>query len=246
MKALKILNAEWPRFSEFRQLMLSIGVVGFLNTPIEIRPRLHSNLYINWTIAASDAYLLDRLTDLILDLIKFSKLNPKCIYGVPESATKLGVVTQLKWAKEQEDFKTGMYAVPMGRGKIKEHGMPDDKFFLGEPKGSTVVVEDVVMEGEALLNTIDRLQSMNVHVIAAIVLTDRNEKTPDGQSVKSAVESRGVKYFAMSNALEFLPEVYESKSPGEAIGRAIEEEYRKRGVEPIKLTKGGLPFFARK
>lgn len=246
MKAVKTATSEWPRLNEFREFLISIGVVSFLENPVEIRPRLNSNLHINWTTPASDAYLLDKITDFIIDLIKFNRLNPRCIYGVPESATKWGVVTQLKWAKEQEDFRAGVYSVPMGRGKIKEHGVESDKFFIGEPRGATVVIEDVVMEGEGLLKTIDRLQSMNVHVIAAIVLTDRDEKTAEGQSVRAAVDSRGVKYFAMSNVLDFLPSVYESKNPGESIGRAIEEEYRKRGIEPIKLTKGRFPFFARK
>ncbi len=243
MTATKIVSG-WPKFKAFKELMISMGVVGFFQKPVEIKPKVHSNFYVNWRTASSDAYQLDHVTDYIIDFIKFNKLNPKSIYGVPEASTKWAVVTQLKWAKEQIDFHMGKYPVPMGRGKIKDHGIETDRFFIGEPSGATIIIEDVPVDGGALLNSIDRLQSMKVNVIAAIVISDRNEKTADGKSVKQAVEERGVKYLAMSNALEFLPEVFGILKPGPEIAKAIEDEFNQHGTSKIQLGSKSHPFFA--
>jgi hypothetical protein len=39
----------------------------------------------------------------------------------------------------------------------------------------------------------------------------------------------------MSKAHDLLPLAYEKYAPGEKIARAVEEEYRQYGVEPLSL-----------
>ncbi len=56
---------------------------------------------------------------------------PTPFTGVPEGATKLGVLASYIWAKGSSDFKPGRFPLPMGRAKPKEHGVPEDRFFVG-------------------------------------------------------------------------------------------------------------------
>jgi len=149
----------------------------------------------------------------------------------------LGVITQYKWAKRQIDYKPDKYVLPMGRGKVKNHGKLKDMYFLGVPKGRTIVIEDVTTTGESLVMTIDNLLKIDVPVIAAIGLTDRNEVRDDGKSVEKIIEERNIPYYAMSNALDLLPEVYERMQPDEIIARRVEEYFEKYGVEKLKLIE---------
>ena len=226
---------EWPKAAEFGDLIVSMGIVGFFNKPVQIKRGLFSNFYVNWRTPSADAYMLDKITDYILDFISFEGLKPRCIYGVPEGATKWGIVTQFKFARQMADFAPGKYPIPLGRSSPKEHGMPQDRYFVGPPSGPTIILEDVTVEGEALLNVIDKLQSIKVPIIAAVALTDRNEKGPDGKSVEETLKERGVRFYAMSNAADFLPRAFKKYKPGAPVARAIEEEFRQRGVKRLKL-----------
>lgn len=230
-------SSKWPKAKEFQDLVVSAGFVGFFEKPIQLKGGAFSNLYVNWRTPSSDAYMLDKITDYIIDFIKFNGLNPESIYGVPDGATKWGVITQFKWARSRNDYGPGKYPLPQGRSRPKEYGMEQDRLFVGAPRGPTVIIEDVTVEGASLLNVIDKLQSLGVPVIAAITLTDRNEKAANGKSVKAAIEERGVKYFAMSNALDFVPEAYKLQKPSKEVAEAIMKEYRERGTSRLKLLR---------
>jgi orotate phosphoribosyltransferase len=123
----------------------------------------------------------------------------------------------------------------MGRGKLKEHGAPEDRFFVGEPRGKVIVIEDVTTTGGSLLTTLDCLKEINVEVLAAISLTNRMEQRDDGKSVEEAIEARGVKYFAMSSADKILPVALEKFKLSKEIKNAIEEEFQRFGIVKIEL-----------
>src|SRR3989344_2596417 len=220
---------------EFNRFVLDNGVIGFFDQPIKLKSGRMSNWYVNWRNVAEDVFLLDQLTDYVIAFTRDLSLEPDCFYGVPEGATKFAVLTQYKWAKESPAYAPHSHALPMGRGKPKEHGAPKDKYFVGEPRGKTVVLEDVTTTGGSLLTAIDRLTESDIPIIAAFGLTNRMELRDDGQSVQTAVGSRNVQYHALSSALQLLPEAYQRLHPGEQIARAIEEEFEKYGVERIKL-----------
>jgi orotate phosphoribosyltransferase len=220
---------------EFNRFVLENNVVGFFEEPIKLKSGRMSNWYVNWRNIAKDVFLLDKLTDYVIAFTEDLGLEPDCFYGVPEGATKIGVLTQYKWAKKAPNYSPGSHVLPMGRGKPKNHGAPKDKYFVGQPKGKTIVLEDVTTTGGSLLTTIDSLAEAEVPVIAAFALTDRMELRDDGQSVQVAVESKGIPYHVLSNALQLLPEAYRRLNPGENIAKAIEEEFEKYGVEKLKL-----------
>ncbi len=220
---------------EFNRFALENNVVGFFEKPIKLKSGRMSNWYVNWRNVAEDVFLLDRLTDYIIAFTEDLGLEPDCFYGVPEGATKTGILTQYKWARRSPDYGPGSHALPMGRGKPKEHGAPKDRYFVGQPRGKTIVLEDVTTTGSSLLTAIDSLAEVGVPVIAAFGLTNRMELRDDGQSVKAAVESKGIPYYALSDAFQLLPEAYKRLNPGEDIARAIEEEFKKYGVRELRL-----------
>lgn len=220
---------------EFNKFILDNNVIGFFEKPIKLKSGRMSNWYVNWRKISEDVFLIDRLSDYVIDFTSDLRLEPDCFYGVPEGATKLAIITQYKWAINSPIYAPGSHRLPMGRGKPKEHGAPEDRYFLGTPKGKTIVIEDVTTTGESLLITIDQLSELNIPIIAAYSLTNRMEKRDDGSSVENVLHKKGVPFYSLSNAIDLLEKVYKKLNPGEEIARAIEEEFEKYGIEKIKL-----------
>ncbi|MDX1798873.1 MAG: hypothetical protein R3255_09525, partial [Candidatus Lokiarchaeia archaeon] len=195
---------KWKQES-FNEFIKSQNVIGIFDKPIKLASGRLSYWYVNWRKITSDAYLLDVLTDYIISFISYLGLNPKCFYGVPEGGTKLGIITQFKWAKMQKNFNPGNYPISMGRGKQKEHGDPRDRLFIGLPEGEVVILEDVVTTGGSLIKTIQKLDELNINIISVIGLTSRNELRDDGTNIKDIILQYNIPFYAMSNAIELLP-----------------------------------------
>ncbi len=216
----------------FNNFIIENNVIGLFKEPIVLKSGRESYWYVNWRNIAADVYLLDKLTDYLLSYIDFLNLNPNCFYGVPEGASKLGIITQFKWAKRHKNYNAGVYTLSMGRGLQKEHGDPKDRVFLGTPNGKVIILEDVATTGDSLVGSIKELKKIGVNTIAAIVLTDRNELRDDGRSVEEIIIEQGVQYYAMSNAIELLPDLKLDKE----IAKKIEEYFEKYGSKEIILT----------
>lgn len=221
--------------SDFIEFIIENGVVGFFEKPVTLKSGRRSNWYVNWRTVSGDVFLLDRLADFLIDFSKENGLEPDAFYGVPEGASKLGVLTTYKWARSKDGFGKGSCQLPMGRGKPKEHGAAQDRYFLTPPSGRIVVVEDVTTTGGSLIGALDQLADLDVEVMAAVGLTNRMELRDDGLSVEAAIGRRGIRYLTLSKATDFLPAAYREFSPGETIGRAIEAEFSEYGVEPLKI-----------
>ena len=124
----------------------------------------------------------------------------------------------------------------MGRGRPKEHGDPKDRFFVGQPRGDTIILEDVTTTGSSLLSAIESLAQIKVRPIAAIGLTNRMEKNDSGIPVCDAIAAKGIPYHAMSNALELLPLACKKQKPNTQIVKSIEKEFQEYGVSPLNLS----------
>jgi orotate phosphoribosyltransferase len=190
---------------DFIEFIIKSNVIGFFKDPIRLKSGRESNWYVNWRSVAEDVYLMDLLTDYLLAFIEFLRLKPNCFFGVPEGATKLAILTQFKWAKTQKDYKPGNYILTMGRGQPKTHGDIKDRYFLGFPRGDVIILEDTTTTGDSLIEIIKKLNNLDVNVIAAITLTDRNEMRDDGVAIGDLIKKYGVDYHAMSEAAEILP-----------------------------------------
>ncbi len=220
----------------FVQFLIDNGVVGFFEKPVTLKSGRQSHFYCNWRNVAADTFLIDRLADFLIAFAQDEGFSFDAFYGVPEGATKLGVIATYKWARQQPGFAPGSHPLPMGRACPKQHGAPQDRFFVGAPRGRILVVEDVTTTGGSLLNALDGLAQLDdVQIVAAVGLTNRMEKRDDGRSVAEAIEAKGVAYVSLSDATQFLPQVFAALKPGEEIARAIEAEFSEYGVKPLKL-----------
>ena len=220
---------------EFNSFIEANNVYGFFKEPITLKSGRKSNFYANWRNVVEDAFLTNKLADFVLEFVKSKNINVDTYYGVPEGATKLGVITQFKNAQLSENYAKGSHVLAMGRAKPKDHGAPKDKFFVGEPKGKVLVIEDVTTTGGSLIDTLAGLKEAGINVIGVISLTNRMEKREDGLSVKEAIEKTGATFYNMSTALEMLPVLYKKLSPGNEIKDAIIKEFKEFGVEEIRL-----------
>ena len=218
---------------EFNDFIIKHNVISLLKEPITLRSGRSSFFYVNFRGICNDVYLIDRLTDYIISFVEGLGLRPNCFYGVPEGATKLAIITQYKWARRQSNYRMGSHALPMGRGKEKKHGEKKDRYFLGMPKGDTIVIEDVITTGSSLIATIDNLKRVGVDVISAIVITDRMERRDDGKGVRQIIEKMGIPYHAMSNVLELFREIFAKRGIEEGIRRNISAYFERYGVEKL-------------
>ncbi len=219
----------------FNQFILDNGVIGFHEKPITLKSGRQSHFYVNWRKPTEDAYLTEQLVNHIIAFTRHLGLEPNTFYGVPEGATKLGLFTQMEWARQSPDYKPGSHVLAMGRGKQKEHGAPQDRYFLGTPQGKVIVLEDVTTTGDSLLSTIDQLVSSKVEIIAAFGLTDRMELRNDGRSVSAVIAERDIPYRALSKATLLLPAAYNILKPREEIARAVETEFEQYSAAPLRL-----------
>lgn len=223
--------------NEFNKFIEESNVYGFFKEPITLKSGRKSQFYANWRTVVEDVFLTDRLADYVIAFVKSNNLKADTFYGVPEGATKLGVVTQYKWAKQSKYYSKGSHVLAMGRAQPKDHGDPKDRFFVGVPRGNVIVIEDVTTTGGSLISAIDGLKEAGIEVSGVISLTNRMEKRDDGSSVKEAVEKKGVKFYSMSSALDMLPIMFKKLAPGAEIGRAIEAEFKEYGTSPVRLVQ---------
>ena len=230
-----IMNVKQFSQEKFNEFIIKNNIIGFFEQPIKLKSGRLSNWYVNWRDVTKDAYLSDMLTDQVLSYVDELGIEPLSFYGVPEGATKLGVICQMKWARMQEDYGPGNYPLPMGRAKPKEHGAPKDKYFVGEPRGKTIVLEDVTTTGGSLLETVEMLQNYDVDVACAIGLTNRDELRDDGKSVEEKVNELGVQYFAMSHALKLLPQICESEKVSDEMKGTLRDYFDKYGTNKIEF-----------
>lgn len=226
---------EWDK-KNFYNFIVENNLIGFFKEPVKLSSGRFSYWYVNWRNVAESVLLIDLLSDYVISFIKALGLEPECFYGVPEGASKLGIIVQFKWAKEQSDYEQNKYILSMGRAQPKDHGDPKDKYFLGIPQGKVVVLEDVTTTGGSLVGAIEKLKELNADIIAAIGLTNRNEKRDDGKSVEDIIKENGVPYYAMSDAIDLLPVIYKKVKPGKTIGKHVEEYFKNYGIKEFKLS----------
>lgn len=221
--------------ADFNHFVISNRVVGFFDNAVTLKSGRKSHWYVNWRTVSNDAFLLDQLSDFLLAFSKDMNFNSDAFYGVPEGATKLGVISSYKLAKGSKDFGQGKFVVPMGRAKPKEHGVPADRFFVGEPKGRVVVVEDVTTTGGSLISELKKLSEAKVNVVAAVGLTNRMELNDDGKPVAKVISEMGFSYYSLSSADEILPLAYKSLKPAKEIAKEIEKEFAEYGAVKIVI-----------
>lgn len=226
----------------FKHFVIETGIIGFFAEALTLKSGRKSHFYVNWRKASNDAFLLDRLTDFLAAFIQREKLACDTLYGVPEGASKTAVITALKLAKADPSFAVGSHVLAMGRAKPKDHGDPADRFFIGQPRGKTWVLEDTVTTGLSLFQCLDQLHEAGVDVRGVICLTDRCERREDGRTVAETLAERyGEKlaYRAMSRAPELLKILIQKQPPAPEVVLSLAHEL---GLNPASwLHEGKTP-----
>ena len=227
-----------PRPS-FHDFIIEHDIIGFFREPVTLKSGRKSHFYINWRDATNDAWLLDQLTDYLCDFLRTLAVPCDTLYGVPEGATKSAVIAAMKMARASSDYRLGSHAIAMGRAVPKPHGAPKDRYFIGAPRGKTVVLEDTTTTGGSLIRCIDGLLEAGSEVVAAVGLTDRMEKREeDGLGVGEALQrlyGGKIAYHAMSRATELIPLALQKRPPDSAVIAGLMEEFRSFGVKPLVL-----------
>ena len=221
--------------NKFNLFIAENGVYGFFSEAITLKSGRKSHFYANWRDVVEDAYLTETLIEYVLSFVTDHKIPVDTFYGVPEGATKLGVLTQYTWARRQDTYARGSHVLAMGRAKPKLHGAPKDRYFVGMPQGKVVIIEDTTTTGGSCLAAVDNLREAGLDISAVISLTNRMEKRDDGLSVQEAFARKKVPFYNMSSALEVLPVVFSRVQAGDEIAAAIEAEFDEYGISPIRL-----------
>lgn len=161
--------------SEFINFIKEQHIVKYSDQLMTLKSGEQSHWYVNWRDVTNEAATLLKTAQFILDYCKDHHLSFESLYGVPEGATKIGVAISLLHFQRNENSDKKSFPVPMGRGRSKAHGVPEDKHFIGMPKGKTIVLEDVTTTGGSLFDAIDKLQESRIQIVGAISLTDRSD-----------------------------------------------------------------------
>ncbi len=208
--------------SAFNDFLLEHDVVGFFEKPIHLKSERISHWYANWRHVSSDAYLLDQLSDFVVSFLRDQFLNIESILGVPEGASKVGILSSYKWAKLQGTLKKGSHVIPMGRAMPKAHGDAKDRFFVGSPVGPTVVLEDVTTTGMSVMGLLDHMKTAELSMVGVVTLFDRMEIRDDGLKVPQKIKEKyGLPFLAMSRADEILPRALKRYAPSESVVTSV-------------------------
>lgn len=217
----------------FIRFALDNEIIGFTDKEKLLKSGRLSRWYANWRTPAEDVFLTDILSDYVISFTKSLGHSPDLFLGVPEGATKLAIITQYKWAHMTDNYCQGSHRLSMGRGKPKEHGDPKDRFFVGEPKGNIVLLEDVTTTGGSLLAYIDFVKEAGANILAAYGLMTRQALRDDRKTVEQACKEKGVDYYAMCTAEDVLPKAF--KKHIDELAQSIENEFQAYSMARPKL-----------
>jgi orotate phosphoribosyltransferase len=193
----------------FNDFIINHNVIGFFDDPITLKSGKKSHMYINWRHVSNDVVLLESCALFVIEFCLKHKLKPDCFFGVAEGATKLGIITQYLWAK-QHNASVGSHKLCMGRAKPKQHGSPEDKYFVGEPSGKIIVLEDVTTTGQSMIEAVKFLQSLNKSDITCIGLTNR-ETADHSPTVADQLKKLNITYYHLSTSKELLEQLTQSE-----------------------------------
>lgn len=190
-----------------------------------------SHFYVNWREGTSDVVGLDFISDEIIKFVKSIKLvvcDIDTIYGVPEGATKLAVISQFKYVLSEKSILKN-FTVAMGRGKIKEHGYIDDRYFVGVPKGNVLLIEDVTTTGSSLVAAARLIRKLDsVKKIIALSLTDRGNFNVNNH--KDVIDD----FYTLTRIENIMQEIINRQKPSEDIIDLINKEFKELGFKGVK------------
>lgn len=180
--------------NEFYQFVNEYPVV--LKGDFRLKSGERSDTYVSWDSITGYVNKLQVLSHFILAFAYDHKLEPDSFFGVPEGATKIGLITQYEYILNKKE--DGI--LPMGRAKPKNHGLPRNKNYRGFPEGKTVIIEDTTTTAGSLIKITQQLIEDGSDVIAAICLMDRSK----GFAQNNFYNQTGLQLYPMSHLDDIL------------------------------------------
>ena len=228
------------RMKQFNQEMFNNfikdnGVYGFFPNSITLASGRKSYFYANWRNVVEDVYLTNKLAQFVLDFVDDKGIEVDTFYGIPDGATKIGIITQNNHALRSSNYQKGSHVLSMGRKTPKDHGALKDRYFVGAPRGKTLVLEDVTTTGGSAFKNVLSMAEANIDIVGVISLTNRMQKTNENSAVSDMFKNAGFDFYSMSTSLDMLPIIYDPSRDGEALARKVEKEFDQYGVNSLKL-----------
>ncbi|MBF0299185.1 MAG: hypothetical protein HQK51_10725 [Oligoflexia bacterium] len=180
-----------------------------------------SHIYVNWRQVSNNFLLFDKLLHMILKFIDLNSIECDTFYGVPEGATKIALFVQYFYLQSrlQATPQNTEAVLAMGRAVAKSHGDIGDRYFIGQPKGNVVIIEDVTTTGESLIKTIEVVNQLpNANVSACLVLTDRStasnsnsnsnsNSTSNSISFHDYLKQKNILFYSLSNIKSIIKQI---------------------------------------
>lgn len=202
----------------FKDFVLEHKVIGASDIPFTLASGKTSYFYVNWREVCDDLFSFCQLLSIVAPMTQREFPLAQCFYGVPEGGTKLGLFLQYEIFRKCCLEEKRSFPFSMGRAKPKERGPLSHRKFLGTPRGYTVLVEDVATTGESLLQALEDLKRIEgCKPYGVLVLTDREQRLGNGQSLKQVIEGQNLKYFSFSYAKDLLKDLNLTQEMSEKI-----------------------------
>lgn len=209
---------------KFQQFLLENQVIGFSNSPIQLKSGKQSSWYANFRILTQSHTLLEKLANFVADFfmeLPLSKTDG--VIGVPEGATLLGYEVQKKLVQK------GLFADKIFhfRNKPKQHGAKSDKYWVnGNLPQKIILLEDVFTTGISLINFAKTLHANGIVTPLVVGLLTRQQLDSKGRSLSQVLEYFGIKHHFLTTAEQILPLALEKESQKEKIAKKIYDEYQ--------------------
>ncbi|MBW3014972.1 hypothetical protein KY330_00960 [Candidatus Woesearchaeota archaeon] len=238
---------EWYMQHAYYEFLMKNNVIGFFEERRKLKSGRMSNWYANFRKVTNSLSSKRELLGFLKDYIDNFVESVDYFIGVPESMTCAG---------ESLNEMCGIERLVKLRANTKEHGAPQDRYFLGEIRegDKVVLLEDVTTTGGSLLKRVYECKEAGLDVVGTVGLLNRLEyvdkdtferlglleKLKHGDNFELGVEDffrreTDVTHYSMINAKYALPRAAQKLKPHNEIISDIEADFENYGVKPIKL-----------
>jgi orotate phosphoribosyltransferase len=227
------LEALWENMTfnrnEFDYWLISHYCIGFHEKPIILSSGRPSPYFVNLRKLTDNVPVANELLYWVAEYLEDKKLDPDYFYGVPDGATKLGILAS---------YRLGEGKLVQGRKKPKTHGESADMYFIG-PMGKNDhigVFDDVITTGDTTIEETEKIGISGAKIDFIVSLFDRLELRDDGRTAKQALNDLGIHYDYMTAADTLIPLAFKKLNPRKEIREKVIEYLERYSADDYYLN----------